>query len=98
MIRRARLASNVGFPALYQAMFSYLLIIGHPRDGLSGLTVALILAAAWIGIPLTMAFNLAALSRRCAGTLSLIARPVLVTMVVPVCQLTLMAAVPRFLS
>lgn len=95
MVPQLRLLSNVGFPALYQGLFSYLLLLGNAGGTLSGLSTGLILGTSVIGIPLTMAFNLSSLEKRCASTLLLISRPVLAAMVLPLGQLLLLAVIPQ---
>lgn len=95
MVPQLRVLSNVGFPALYQGLFSYLLLLGHANGAWSVLIAGLIIGTAFIGIPLTMAYNLSSLSRQCPSTLLLIGRPVLVAMVLPLCQLVLLAVLPR---
>jgi hypothetical protein len=95
MVPQLRVLSNVGFPALYQGLFSYLLLLGHASGSWSVLIASVIIGSAFVGIPLTMAYNLSSLSRQCPNTLLLIGRPVLVAMVLPFCQLVLLAVLPR---
>ena len=95
MVPQLRVLSNVGFHALYQGLFSYLLLLGYASGQWSVLIASLIIGSAFIGIPLTMAYNLSALTRQCPSTLLLIGRPVLVAMVLPFCQLVLLVTLPR---
>lgn len=96
MARHVRLLANVGFPALYQFLFSYLLLLGNLDLVHSTRAVNIVIGTAIIGIPLIVAYNLTRLPLRCSNALLLIARPLLAAMALPFCQLALLFAIPLF--
>lgn len=98
MARHIRLLSNVGFPALYQFLFSYLLLLGNAGGMRSGILANVVIVTALVGIPLTVIYNFAWLPQRCSNALLLIVRPVLAAMVLPLCQLALLSTITQFIG
>lgn len=95
MNMRMRVLSNIAFPALYQSLFSYFLVIGFVGKPLSGSCGPLIILAAAIGIPLTARFNFRKLAKGTQRSFLLILHLMLAALIVPLIQLALFLSMPR---
>lgn len=92
--RQMRVLSNVAFPALYQGLFSYLLVIGFVREPINGWHSTLIILAAALGIPLTARFNFKKLASGAKRSFGLILHLMLAALVVPLIQLAIFLTLP----
>lgn len=79
------------FPAVLQALLTFMLSQAGPSGGFAGLGALLF---ALIGMPLTLIINFVQVrANRGAGTLALFGRALLLAMVLPAVQIALLIAV-----
>lgn len=95
MQKQMRILSNVAFPALYQTLFSYFLVIGFVGSPIHGAHSTLIILAAAVGIPLTARFNLKKLGSASKRNFLMILQPMLAALVLPMIQLGVFLTLPK---
>lgn len=81
-----RVLSNIGFPVLYQLLFSYLLFLGRGGFPASGIVFRVVLGSALVGVPLSMVCHTLFLGKSPHGPAKVLGRRLLITFILPAWQ------------